>query len=126
MLQTIVVHRSFPSSIPMSRGWGNGYVVIPEGHELYKCHYNYFDVKVHGGVTFSDTGENFKLRVLDFEEAKESTVKDNDWIIGFDTAHYGDSISKWPKESVITEAIALANRIENKEYTIYPPETEEN
>lgn len=35
-------------------GWGNGYVLIPEGHPLHGEHYDKIDVDVNGGLTFSE------------------------------------------------------------------------
>lgn len=48
-----------------------GYVYIPKTHSLYRKHYDDIDVRVHGGLTFSDM-------VLD------------QWCIGFDCGHAGD------------------------------------
>ena len=33
-------------------GWGNGYVLIPQGHPLHGKHYDEIDVDVHCGLTF--------------------------------------------------------------------------
>lgn len=49
----------------------NGYIVIPPIHPWYKKHYDSIYAEVHGGLTFS-------------EEINEQ------WVIGFDTNHYGD------------------------------------
>lgn len=93
-----------------THGWGNGYVVIPKGHPCYEkqydtIHSDYDWLEVHGGLTFSDYGKNFKGR--------PKGVSADDWIIGFDTAHYGDSFAKWPdKKSVLIETNRLANQIE--------------
>lgn len=35
-------------------GWGNGYVLIPQGHFLYGKCYDDIHVDVHGGLTFSE------------------------------------------------------------------------
>ena len=79
-----------------NRGWGNGYVHIPEGHKYYGLHYDEIPYDVHGGLTFSEV------------------IKDSDlhnwpkghWI-GFDTAHYGDNKHKWGKNDVFKETIDL-------------------
>lgn len=41
-------------------------------------------------------------------------AKDTDWIIGFDTAHYGDSMERWPDEhSVLMECRRLIDQLKN-------------
>jgi hypothetical protein len=47
--------RSFvkPTHVPGMGGWGNGYVVIPEGHKYHGVDYNDIPVDVHYGLTFS-------------------------------------------------------------------------
>ena len=37
----------------LEKGWGNGYVRIPEGHPYYEKTYDDIPVSVHGGLTFS-------------------------------------------------------------------------
>ena len=43
-------------------GWGNGYIIIPEGHPLHGMNYNDIEDKyglaVHGGLTYSDRAGN--------------------------------------------------------------------
>lgn len=89
-----------------SHGWGNGYVVVFEGHPAYKEDYNSINANVHGGLTFSDYANQ-----LDWPEITED-MKDG-WIIGFDTCHYGDTMRKWPKERVIEETDDLKNQMLN-------------
>ncbi|PRY38409.1 hypothetical protein CLV58_109136 [Spirosoma oryzae] len=64
-------------------GWGNGYVELPEGHPWFNVHYEHIPVDIHGGLTYAN-----------FEEGKG-------WVIGFDTAHYGDSPDNWSEEAVL-------------------------
>ena len=80
----------------IKRGWGNGYVAIPPMHPAYKMDYDtlIFDLKVHGGITYSDFGNG------------DAAPKDW-WVFGFDTAHFGDTIEKWPKEAVEAETKRL-------------------
>ena len=90
-------------------GWGNGYVVIPEGHPLHKIHYNDLydkhDFSVNGGITWSEMAGGLK--------DEPDFVQPTDWIIGFDTAHFNDSLAKWPDaDSVKKEARRLAAQIE--------------
>lgn len=80
-------------------GWGNGYVKVVEGNRYYDKDYNDIDLYPHGGVTFSgfiDNTENFPSTGF--------------WI-GFDTAHSGDDIKKWPKDMVIKETIKLFKQV---------------
>lgn len=83
-------------------GWGNGYVIIPKEHPLYKVDYNelYDTIDVHGGLTFSR-----------FVEAGQQPwdLSKKSWVIGFDTDHYGDTLENCPKEYVIDE---IKNMIE--------------
>ena len=68
--------------------WYCGYVKIPENNNLYElgysCNMPYLGYEneriescfdVHGGITFA--GKNSDLN--------------NDWVLGFDCAHYGDN-----------------------------------
>lgn len=77
-------------------GWGNGYVKIPKGHWLYGLSYDTVNewVDVHYGLTYA---------------AKEEGC----WVFGFDTAHYKDTLSKWPKEAVENETIRLSQQLFN-------------
>ncbi len=81
------------------RGWGNGYVRIPEGHPYYEKTYDDIPVDVHGGLTFSDHI---------FENGKH--FSDGYWV-GFDTAHYGDDLQSWPMVRVMDETIHLFKEI---------------
>lgn len=90
-------------------GWGNGYVIIPEGHPLHGMHYDkihdQYNINVHGGLTFSELAQNCVPLGL------PKNINETSWVIGFDTCHYGDSITKWPdEESVLTEANYLADQ----------------
>jgi len=56
----------------------NGYVILPKGHKLYNGKTD--DIDCHGGITWSS-------------EAKELFPDEeftDEWVIGFDCAHYGD------------------------------------
>ena len=94
----ITIVKSTPN--PYSgRGWGNGYVRIPDGHPYYEKTYDDIPVDVHGGLTFSDHI---------FEDGKY--FSDGYWI-GFDTAHYGDDIDSWPMVRVMDEAKHLLKQV---------------
>ena len=86
-----------PTGLPIiKRGWGNGYVAIPPMHPAYKMDYDtiMFDVKVHGGLTYAQFGDGINAPRYW-------------WVFGFDTSHFGDDISTWPKERVIEETKEL-------------------
>ncbi len=89
---------------PGTTGWGNGYVVIPKGHKLHGINYDDINVNVHGGLTFSKLASD-----LDWIEIPED-AKDG-WIVGFDTAHYGDNISRWTKSAVEEETERLRQQL---------------
>ena len=77
-------------------GWGNGYVFLPEGHPLFGKSYNDINhfVNVHGGLTFGELTEDC-------------------WKVGFDTAHYNDTLAEWPKERVEEETQNLERQLED-------------
>lgn len=92
----------------IERGWGNGYVALPPTHPLHLGNLDNItnsdiifkkitlvqNLNVHGGATYSNLGDGVKA------------PKDW-WVIGFDTAHYGDTIENWPKEAVEAETKKL-------------------
>ena len=98
MFPPITIVKSEPNPY-LEKGWGNGYVRIPEGHPYYEKTYDDIDVRVHGGLTFGDHI---------FEDNKH--FSDGYWV-GFDTAHYGDTKQRWPMESVLQETIELFKAI---------------
>ena len=64
----------------MSWGIWNGYVILPKGHIFHGKNMGdkeIEDLRVHGGVTYTDSGGNI-------------WSKNDDWIIGFDTDHMYD------------------------------------
>jgi hypothetical protein len=89
-----------------NHGWGNGYVLIPKGHPMHGKHYDDIDVDVHGGLTFSEKAEDCK-------GWQSIEPEDMDcWVVGFDTAHWNDSVFNWPKEKVLHETQDLARQLE--------------
>ena len=93
-------------------GWGNGYVLIPPGHSQYNKDYNDIPVSVHGGLTFGDIvdGDMIKDLIVDVPEI----IKYEGYhMVGFYTAHYGDNIHIWSKDSVEEETIRLLKQLEN-------------
>ena len=89
-------------------GWGNGYVIIPVGHPLHGVNYETINdfVSVHGGLTYSEycTEKNKDIYGLDDSDLGK-------WIVGFDTAHYGDSQERWHKAAVQAETDFLLTQI---------------
>lgn len=83
-----------------SRGWGNGYVKVVPNHRFYGKHYDDIDVVVHHGLTFSEV-----IQPNDVDGWPEGH-----WI-GFDTAHYGDTLEKWPKSMVVDETKELLKQV---------------
>lgn len=89
-------------------GWGNGYVLIPKYHPFYNVSYDYINqyIDIHVGLTFSG--------LVDFDLIKDWELDQEDegkWCVGFDTAHYGDNILKWPKERVEEETEKLKQQL---------------
>jgi hypothetical protein len=84
-------------------GWGNGYIAIPEGHQLHGLDYsvieNEYGIYAHGGLTFS--GEGIKGQPDDTKGM---------WIIGFDCCHFGDNRKNCSKDFVHNETIDLLNQ----------------
>ena len=84
----------------LKRGWGNGYVALPRRHPYFGLGYEEINEKleyyVHGGLTFSSSSD-------DIQGWEEVTGMNDMWIIGWDTAHYGDTIENWSRERVVRE-----------------------
>lgn len=100
--------RSFPAYF--KTGWGNGYAVIPKNHPCYEMHYDIihakYDINVHRGLTFGRNAKELKSWPI-----KKCIRKNKLWIVGFDTAHYGDNEKTWPKSRVLKEARKLAKQL---------------
>jgi len=83
-------------------GWGNGYAIIHPTHPLYDV--KYIPIDVHGGITY------------------DKYIKDETWngefiregrILGFDTAHCGDTPETMPESVVIEELKMFVFELEN-------------
>lgn len=74
-------------------GIANGYVAIPPNHPKYKTE---DDFEVHGGITYREI-ENHEN--ADF------------WVIGFDTAHYCDTLERCDMNYVIKECFSLLEQV---------------
>lgn len=84
----------------LEHGWGNGYVLVPEGHPWHGVNYDDIRCEVHYGLTF---GEIVTKELIEYwpelEERHEGM-----YMVGFDTAHLNDTQENWPKERVFYEA----------------------
>lgn len=113
-----------PKEFLIEHGWGNGYLAISKNHPLYGMDYNdipYFDV--NGGLTYANMITSMYNHHPEVME-KYKIPKDL-WVIGFDTNHYGDNMSRWPDEqSVLNETLRLQKQID--EYYIHGNDLSEN
>jgi hypothetical protein len=110
-MKYFIVENTWLPSLYSSHGWGNGYVIIPKGHPDHGKDYDDIEVDVHGGLTFSKALEDLKDWPCGdaIGEAEEGG-----WVVGFDTAHSGDTIENWPKEEVEKETIRLMEQLQAK------------
>lgn len=102
-----------------SFGFGNGYVLVPKEHPCWGVPYDQVPVEVHWGLTF---GEKVTPGMASTWNIPEDTI--GMWCFGFDTAHYGDSLAKWPKEKVEEETARLLQQFIDLEHWTYVPEPE--
>jgi hypothetical protein len=79
------------------RGWGNGYVFIDFSHPLWgdEAKRELFPICIHGGITFNQKVD------------RHDWIPGSHWGIGFNTAHYNDTLQNWPKERVELETKEL-------------------
>ena len=104
-----------PISMGMAHGWGNGYVLIPKEHALHGKDYDELNkfIDIHGGLTFSKSANVIDSKVwINKDKDLEEEYKDA-WMIGFDTAHFGDNEDKWSKHAVQDEADNLMKQLMN-------------
>ena len=92
--------RTITGSFEMDFGWGNGYVILPEGHPFYEKHYDDIPVDCHGGLTFAEDSQSM---------SKTTGGIPNGWMIGFDTARRGDTLERWSMQAVFEHTIKLAD-----------------
>lgn len=81
-------------------GWGNGYIAIPKSINSFWFGdtYDYIPIEVHGGLSYSRSSNEHDFGLPWTEEH---------WLIGFDTAHYGDNPTNQPKEYIIQETLKM-------------------
>lgn len=75
--------REMLEGVLMSTNWYNGYVILPDDHELVDKFYGDFekdyDLEVHGGITFSD----YLSKIMDLENKAFWVIEENhegEWI----------------------------------------------
>lgn len=92
-------------------GWGNGYVLLPKEHPYHGKHYDEIPVTVHGGLTFAnEVTEESVNSDWSPDLNKEDIGK---WMVGFDTAHWSDTLETCPKEYVEKETNDLLAQLES-------------
>ena len=129
--------RELPESMQLEFGWGNGYVAVHRTHPLFGKEYNKplqpdvdgesLDciVNVHGGITYSriDTRSDLNRITID-ENGNEVPFNvenpEDWWVFGFDTGHYMDNITNWPKEAVIEETKRFEQELNKFDHEILP------
>ena len=119
-IYTLIIESHFKRipGIDFDFGYGNGYVLLPNGHPFYEVNYDDINyVYVHGGLTFSDYFDcnNFLKWIKNKEICGDVTLEnykkfDKFWMIGFDTSHYNDNEQNCSKEYVIKETESLLNQ----------------
>ena len=114
-LKTHIIETTF-----LKHGWGNGYVIIPEGSKLHGKSYDEIhdlipNLEVHGGLTFSALVGNLLIKPNIHWKSVIDNNNDTDWIVGFDTSHYKDNSTKWTKERVQRETESLKRQLETYE-----------
>lgn len=108
-LKWFVRERAWARGGVIYSGWGNGYVVLPKTHPYYGK--EEIPVDVHGGLTFTEYGIDYFLEGTPWPEMRDCDASAG-WIVGFDTMHYGDTLSTWPRERVIKETLRLKEQLE--------------
>lgn len=111
-MRTMIVENNWLPGL--NHGWGNGYVLIPEGNHLHGKDYDTLNefVDVNGGLTFSELVDEELIKSWKCDH--DMTEKDlGSWVVGFDTAHYRDTIDNWPKEAVQAETERLLSQLQN-------------
>lgn len=93
----------------MSTNWYNGYVILPDYHELVDKFYGDFekdyDLEVHGGITFSD----YLSKIMDLENMD----LEDGYVLGFDCNHVGDNPKDCNQEYVENECKKLIDQLIN-------------
>lgn len=103
------IFREILEGVLMSTNWYNGYVILPEGHELVdKFYWDFekdYDLEVHGGITFSD----YLSKIIDLEEMN----LEDEYVLGFDCNHAGDNPVNCNQKYVENECKKLIDQLIN-------------
>ncbi|GAF90799.1 unnamed protein product [marine sediment metagenome] len=94
----------------LDTGTHNGYVVIKPDHRFYQMDYSHeelYEIEVHGGLTFAD----YAGSLLNDKMLKKHNVDKDDWVLGFDTAHYSDNSGLHDKAYVRDQAQKLHDQL---------------
>ena len=110
-MKTTIVEVTWTHPLLEGYGWGNGYVIIPKGHPLYGKDYRTIhkmmpELDVHGGLTYSTTVDTEIIRHMNLDQEDRGQ-----WIVGFDTLHYGDTAEYWTKKRVQGETNRLKKQL---------------
>lgn len=120
------------SGYEFEHGTHNGYVAVSPKNKYHgKSMDKLNDIKVHGGITFSEpatypdvmNGRKINEKYVGKRNAisekaefitENTEVGDDWWIFGFDTAHWGDNKYNWDKQAVIEETLSLMEQLNCK------------
>lgn len=105
-METFIIENTWLQRGISDFGWGNGYVIIPTCHKLHSIDYHDIDIPIHGGLTYSAQLNDRRIKGFALPESYLGF-----WMVGFDTAHSGDTLEKWPKERVQKEAESLLKQL---------------
>lgn len=95
-------------------GYANGYVAVPPEHPLFESYYDYPEICIHGGLTYSKPSgiifEDFDMNAI---EMLDGDIPEGYWVFGFDTFHPGDNPDTRSREWCIEETNRLKTILEN-------------
>jgi len=83
----------------MPHGFANGYVGVPKGHPWFGKGINDIEVRIHGGLTYSEDRLPFRS-------------PDGLWWVGFDTCHAFDDYENCDEDFCIDEVEKLRKQAE--------------
>lgn len=101
----------YPSFNPRMRGRYNGYVILGKNHPFDGAKDILGNYDVHGGITFAN-----KLKDFNIDPYPELWAYADNWVVGFDTAHAGDTAENWGLDKTVDETIKLSqlmNKVED-------------
>lgn len=108
-IQTFLV----PANNLPGRGQYNGYIIVPKEHPWWGESWTDIWPDVHGGITFSDSVDYCIRKVKPMLDQTDVRLLlhqfPEGWVLGFDTAHAGDTDSYWTKQRVQDEAQKFAD-----------------